>query len=593
MRAVNWLHISDFHLRQDESLSQKAVLSAMIEDIRRRYQDGLRVDFVLATGDLTFSGERSQYDLVAGFFGNLEAVIQLRREMIFCVPGNHDVQRQRQEMCFIGARQKLQSQNDVYAFLGDDEQRKTLLLRQENFREFQDSFFAVQQRERTPDDLGYVSHFDIEDLRIAIIGLDSAWLSQGGNEDERQLVIGEYQVNEAIGMVKQFAPHITIGILHHPLDYLQRFDQRSTQKRLEEACAFLHCGHLHEPDANVAAVSSGNCLTLAAGASVESRGYRNAYSVITFSPLASRTDVTFVQYDPTEGIFSYESKKSYPHEIDSKIFCTTGDLAVAIEHYHSETVDISYYLASLLLGQMSDLPIQTDGTVVFGTPDFLKQQPDTELKNATNCFLTVGRAIKLLHERKLLMGILKDHGEGLMSYVRTLRRLCATEPDLSEQLMIRNSNAKLLARTADPEPFQHTLSLLDYLLAEGEWDELRKLAERCCEQDDLAVKSKGKRALALCLARSSENIDQTQATNLYKELTISPHVEAEDWAGLATLLANAGDYEQAKSAIIEGTKAFSLKIDAFIRIGFDIVEATSDIPFRDWLRQLHAGERPT
>ena len=271
------------------------------------------------------------------------------------------------------------------------------------------------------------------------------------------------KVIEAIRIAKQFAPHIAIGILHHPLDFLRRFDQRPTQKRLEEACAFLHCGHLHEPDASVAAVASENCLTLVAGASVESRGHRNAYSVINFNPLESRAEVTFVQYNPHEGVFSYESNKSYLHEIDSKTLCTAGELAAAIECYCPEAVDISCYLASILLGQMSDLPIQTESTIAFGTPNFLKEQSNTELNNATRHFLNVGTAFKLLHERKPLMAILNDHGEALVTYIRTLRRLCTTEPDLSEQLIMRNSNANLLAGPTDPEPFRHTISLLDKL----------------------------------------------------------------------------------------------------------------------------------
>ena len=52
MRQVHWLHISDFHMREEQSGSRSAVLSAMIEDIRRRREAGPEVDFVLATGDL-------------------------------------------------------------------------------------------------------------------------------------------------------------------------------------------------------------------------------------------------------------------------------------------------------------------------------------------------------------------------------------------------------------------------------------------------------------------------------------------------------------------------------------------------------------
>ena len=57
MRPIQWLHVSDFHLRESEVWSQDAVLAAMVDDIKRRVAEGAKFDFVLATGDLAFSGQ--------------------------------------------------------------------------------------------------------------------------------------------------------------------------------------------------------------------------------------------------------------------------------------------------------------------------------------------------------------------------------------------------------------------------------------------------------------------------------------------------------------------------------------------------------
>ena len=565
----------------------------MLEDINRRCNCGLTVDFVLVTGDLAFSGEKSQYDLVAAFFPELAATIGLPCDMIFCVPGNHDVQRDRHKTCFAGARQQLQSENDVYAFLADVEERKTLLTRQENFFRFQESSFPGQKRERTDDDLGYVSSFEIEDFRIAIMGLNSAWLSEGGSADDRQLLLGERQVTNAIEIAKRAVPHAIIGMQHHPFDLLRRFDERPTQRLLEKACHFLHCGHLHEPQACDVAIHLGHCLTLAAGASFESRISRNAYTAITFDPLLASTEVTFVQYDPTEGTFSYESKRCYRHEIAAAARCTAGELAGAIEVYCPDAIDVSHYLALLLLGDMSEVPIRTNGIMSFGTIDLLKRQPDSDLTAATTSFLTVARAIKLLHGRKPLNAIFADHGGPLVSYVARLRTLCGTEAGLSEQLTMRNNDASSLAGADTAEPFGHTLRLLDDLLAEGAWDRLRELAERSCALDDAAAVCKAKRMLALCLARSTEQADRDRATNLYRELTASAYAKASDWAGLATLLTDDGDHEQAKVAVMQGISSFPQKADGFTQIGMKIVAATGDIAFRDQLRPCRTEGKTT
>ena len=591
MRPVNWLHISDFHLRESESWSQDSVLSAMLRDVKCRCDAGLKMDFVLVTGDLTFSGEKSQYDLVEAFFLDLAGTIGLPCSRIFCVPGNHDVQRGRQKSCFRGARQGLQSENDVYAFLSDVEERETLLQRQENYCRFQGNFFSDQVRQKTDDNLAYVSAVEIEDLVVAIIGLNSAWLSEGGEGDERRLLLGEHQVEHAISITRELGPHIIIGMQHHPFDFLMRYDQRSTQYRLEEACHFLHCGHLHESQATEVANHSGHCLTLVAGASFASRKFRNAYTLVTLDPFHAQTHVTFVQYDPTAGAFSYESTRLYAHEIDAATDCPVGELAKAVEHYCCDAMGFSSYLASLLLGDVSDVPIQTNDTVAFGTLDLLKRQLDGDLLDLTIRFLALGRAIKLLYGHKPMAEILEEHGEPLLSYARFLITLSATDANLMEQLKMRNNDAGKLAVANSASPFHHTLELMDDLLEAGEWESLREVAERSCKLDEPSTAAKGQRILALCLARSSENSDRRFAAELYTNLIATPYGNEEDLAALATILTDEGEHGRAKETVLQGILAYPGKLPAFVEIGMKIVSATGDIDFRDLLRASGGNEK--
>ena len=206
MRPIRWLHISDFHLHEKQSSKQDAVLDAMLHDIKQRGDGDVIFDFVLVTGDLAFSGKESEYELVEPFFTKLSSTIGLSCNRIFCVPGNHDVDRSRQKMSFAGARRELRSQTDIYSFLANVEERETLLTRQANFRKFQERFFSDQPRNRTQDGLGYVSVIDVNEIRIAIIGLNSAWLAEGGQSDDRQLLIGEEQVRNAVKIVNTANP---------------------------------------------------------------------------------------------------------------------------------------------------------------------------------------------------------------------------------------------------------------------------------------------------------------------------------------------------------------------------------------------------
>ena len=591
MRTVRWLHISDFHLRESEVWSQDAVLEAMLHDINRRVTEGAAFDFALATGDLAFSGQKTQYALVETFFHDLAAAIGLTRDKIFCVPGNHDVDRDRQTMCFAGARSTLQNESDVYSFLSAEEERQTLLTRQQAFQEFQEHCFPAQARYSTDDGLGYVSAIEIDDIKIAIIGLNSAWLAEGGASDHGRLVLGESQVTSAIEMARQADPHIVIGMAHHPFALLNEFDRLPTQHRLENVCHFFHCGHLHVPDASSIATHSGRCLTLTAGASFESRSAHNSYTVVTLNLLHARTDVTFVRYDPTDGDFAFRSERSYPHQVDEADPCDIGELADALGRYCPMVASFSHYLAALLVESAAEVPIPVDGGIVFGTDSVLRQQPDSEIKAATFEFLTLSNAVKLLFGRKSLTAILATNGQPVTRYGKALLALSDPDAELAAQLVQRDQAARKLAGTDATTPFNHTVALLEELRGAEEWDALRKQAERYIELGDPVVVAHAKRQLALCLVRSTERVDRERAIGLYRDLADLPQCEAADLASLAMLLSEDGNYDQATATTIHGLKAFPESVDGFVEIGMKIVEATGNLDLRKQLFAYSAERR--
>jgi hypothetical protein len=91
MRPIRWLHISDIHMRPREVWSQDVVLRAMLEDLEQRRRNH-PLDFILLSGD-AFSGKVEEYALVSPFVDALTAASGVPRERIFCIPGNHDIDR--------------------------------------------------------------------------------------------------------------------------------------------------------------------------------------------------------------------------------------------------------------------------------------------------------------------------------------------------------------------------------------------------------------------------------------------------------------------------------------------------------------------
>ena len=492
-------------------------------------------------------------------------------------------------MCFTGARNTLQNEAAIYSFLSSEEERETLLIRQHDFRKFQGRCFSTQAKDWTDDGLGYVSIVEVDNIKIAIVGLNSAWLAEGGASDHGRLLLGECQVDKALEVVKQINPHIVIGMAHHPFALLSEFDRPPTQQRLENACHFFHCGHLHMPNASNVATYSERCLMLAAGASFESRSAHNSYTVVTFDPLYAKTDVTFIRYDPTNGAFSFHSDRSYPHQMDAAVTCGIGELADALGAYCPAVVDFSYYLAALLVESAAEVPISVDGGVVFGTVSFMQQQPDSELKAAALDFLTVSNAVKLLYGHKTLEEILATDGQPVARYGSALLALSDTE--IRAQIVQRNDSARMLAGADAEKPFSHTLTLLKELRDSEELDALREQAERYIGLEDSYTAAYAKRMLALCLAGSSEYADLNRAICLYQELADSPQCEATDLANLANLLNNDGKHDRATETVLRGIEVFPGSFEGFAEIGMRIVEATGDRDLRQQLMARRAQRR--
>ncbi len=162
MRPISWLHLSDVHLRPRDAWAQDLVLRAMCEDIARRRTTS-PFDFVLLSGDLAFSGKPEEYEIAATFLDDLSHATGVSKAHIYCVPGNHDINRERQKMTFTGARTTLHDQNRTDAFLSDSsrDELATLLQREEGYRAFQASYFTDQDRKVTDDGLAYVAQLVI------------------------------------------------------------------------------------------------------------------------------------------------------------------------------------------------------------------------------------------------------------------------------------------------------------------------------------------------------------------------------------------------------------------------------------------------
>ena len=593
MRPLTWLHISDLHLRVGSEWAQDVVLTEMCRHIEQQRNDGSAFDFILVTGDIAFSGRAEEYAIAEQFLGELETKSGVLRERTFCVPGNHDIDRTKQQMAFKGARGELRNQSSVDTFLANQSERDNLLTRQLNYRNFQASYFADQSRQWTTDNLAYESRLQIDDLSLAILGLDSTWLAEGGDGDHGNLLMGEMQVINAIrhAMETGDSPNVVIAMAHHPFHLLQEFDRLRVQTRVERDTHFFHHGHLHQAGTRMTGPLGSKCLTVAAGASYMSRHDFNAYSIVKLDFLeATRSVKTFV-YSPTAASFSLSGDEEvYSIEITPTSLCSVGELAETLIRYDLQLEQYAYYLSALMLGQKSDYPVPENDNPVLATIEVVQSWPDGDLKNLATNLTRFRNVLKVLFDGGNLDKIVVSHGPMFAQYAPTLANECATVPGLRERLAELEEDAQRLAGMEPQQTFLHTWDLFEELAESGEWHLLKEQAERHVHSDDQSLATQATRMYALSLAKEGGSGNISAAIEHYRTLATSDCVEFDDLHNFTVLLADSNRFDEAVSVVFKGIELFPDQKSAFLEIGHAIVRDTGDRQLRRRLEQINRGQ---
>ena len=299
-RKLTWLHLSDLHLRTGDQYDQTVVLSTLLEDIANVVQSNqLHVDMVFVTGDLAFAGKSQEYAVVREFLGRLSVAAGVPLERVFCVPGNHDVDRARITPFIANVSRSLTSRDLVSQVIGTPKEIVLFTDRQHPYQEFLKSTFtwagALQ-----PADLSYTENLEINGTRVSVIGLNSAWVA-GADSDKGTILLGERQVREALG--KADSPGLVIALMHHPFSYLADFDAQDVQGLLNSRCDFLLHGHLHALGVVNVASPDSEVFHLAAGASYEGRSELLNYNILQADLSVGRFQVFIQRYTDQRGGF--------------------------------------------------------------------------------------------------------------------------------------------------------------------------------------------------------------------------------------------------------------------------------------------------
>ncbi|HLP61509.1 MAG TPA: metallophosphoesterase, partial [Candidatus Deferrimicrobium sp.] len=287
MSGLTWLHLSDWHQKGME-FDRKVVRDALIDDIKKRreiHPDLEQLDFIVFSGDLAFSGKKEEYQATEKHF--LAPVLEaagLDKSRLFIVPGNHDLDHDSFELLPPGIQKPLTDAKEIKEWLEDDEKRERMLASFKTFNEFvkayADGSFSAYAGS---------CQLTIAGKKIALLGFNSA-LMCGRCRDEKneindygKIIVGEPQVYEPLK--QHHDADLRIVVLHHPFDWLTKQDCIHVKGRLKKAAHFILCGHQHMPEVTIETGTSGDCITIPAGASYDRRNatdsqYINAYNFV-------------------------------------------------------------------------------------------------------------------------------------------------------------------------------------------------------------------------------------------------------------------------------------------------------------------------
>lgn len=290
MAGLSWLHLSDWHQKGRE-FERFKVRDALMMDIRERANINHhleKIDFVVFSGDVAYHGVTEEYQAaVDQLFTPLLKAAGVGLDRLFIVPGNHDLEWAALSMLPADLLQKLDSPHKVNEWLTEKRRRRALLEPMAAYSQFVTSYLGGNA---SPEPAyGYTRSIEAGGKRIAIISLNSAWLcarnkdDKGKVNDRGYLIIGECQVYDALAQAED--AEMLIAILHHPFDWMIEFDQHRVEESLRRQCHFILHGHQHRPLVEVVRSTTGECVTIPAGACYNREVasdlfYTNAYNFV-------------------------------------------------------------------------------------------------------------------------------------------------------------------------------------------------------------------------------------------------------------------------------------------------------------------------
>jgi hypothetical protein len=262
------------------------------------------------TGDTVDKGGGLEaFRLAKQFYSKLLARLELTPDKLLLVPGNHDIPRRK----VINSLLSDVKQEDFDDFKTSEEYWETFGRRFSKYNEFEQDVTNIG----LSDDIfgGKIRNINLNDCIVQFIQINSAWSTTGDN-DYQNLFIGRWQL-EKLKMKKDLLdkPDISIGLIHHPLEWLRRDEKDLLTEFLRDTRnlpieALLH-GHIHSGKIESISNPDGSFISLVSGLGYPDSSTRSSgqsklsncrYGIYTFNIDDNLIDI-WLRITRSDGIF--------------------------------------------------------------------------------------------------------------------------------------------------------------------------------------------------------------------------------------------------------------------------------------------------
>jgi len=292
--ALRILHLSDFHFSKKRAWDADPVLASLHRDVATLVAQGLPLDLVAITGDVSDRGTEDELAMARAWIRDrLLPSARLSPDALVMVPGNHDVDRSAVKKVVQAAQLDLlrgESQEAIAAVLSDDDERALFLKR---FSAWAD--FVAQTTDRRKASFPWWSETRVvRDMRVHLAGFTSSWMSWC-DEDKGRLLLSRYQTHALLADASN--ADLSIALVHHPWDYLADFDESEVREAIHRRCAVVLRGHLHKSEGSSRTRPDDQLLELACGACYAGSKHGNGYQLVELDPFAGTARVHMRAWD--------------------------------------------------------------------------------------------------------------------------------------------------------------------------------------------------------------------------------------------------------------------------------------------------------